>query len=87
MRLWPDTLAGRTLSLLIAMTLVLIIGSAWLLHDERRERFDERNRFHLLDRVVLLARLLEDADDEERLRIIERLPERVTISRWVTSPV
>ncbi|MBT3016301.1 MAG: ATP-binding protein [Candidatus Thiodiazotropha endolucinida] len=76
MHLWPDTLAGRTLSLLIAMTLVLIIGSAWLLHDERRERFDERNRFHLLDRVVTLARLLEDADDEERLRIIERVAGR-----------
>ncbi|MCU7851507.1 MAG: HAMP domain-containing protein [Candidatus Thiodiazotropha sp. (ex Monitilora ramsayi)] len=76
MHLWPDTLAGRTLSLLIGMTLVLIIGSGWLLHDERRERFDERNRFQLLDRVVTLARLLGDADDEERLRIIERVAER-----------
>ena len=76
MRLWPDTLAGRTLSLLIAMTLVLIIGSAWLLHDERRERFDERSRFQLLDRVVTLVRLLGDADDEERSRIIERVADR-----------
>jgi signal transduction histidine kinase len=73
MRLWPDTLAGRTLSLLIGMTLVLIIGSAWLLHDERRDRFDERSRFHMVDRVVTLASLLGDANDEERRRIIQRV--------------
>jgi len=32
MRLWSDTLAGRTLSLLLSMTLLLIVGSALLLH-------------------------------------------------------
>jgi signal transduction histidine kinase len=76
MRLWPDTLAGRTLSLLIGMTLVLIIGSAWLLHDERRDRFDERSRFHMVDRVVTIVSLLGDADDEERQRIIQRVKDK-----------
>lgn len=76
MRLWPDTLAGRTLALLIGMTLLLMVGSAILLHDERHERFDERNRFHLLERITTLVRLLSDADDEERLRIIERVADK-----------
>jgi len=70
MRPWPDTIAGRTVALLIGMTLLLIIGSGVLLHDERHKRFDERNRFHLLERVTTLVRLVSDADREERLRII-----------------
>lgn len=76
MRLWPDTLAGRTVFLLIGMTLLLIAGSAILLHDERNERFDERSRFHLLERVSVLVRLIGDANDEERRRIIERVSSR-----------
>ena len=70
MRLWPDTLAGRTLTLLIGMTLLLIVGSAILLHDERHARFDERNLSHLLERVGTLTRVLGDADESERQRII-----------------
>jgi len=76
MRLWPDTLAGRTLVLLIGMTLLLIAGSAILLHDERNERFDERNRFQLLERVSILVRVLGDAESDERRRIIKRLAEK-----------
>lgn len=73
MRLWPDSLAGRTLALLLGMTLLLIVGGALLLHDERRERFDERNRFQLAERVAMLARLLADAEDDERERILARV--------------
>ncbi len=73
MRLYPDTLAGRTLALLIAMTLLLIIGSSVLILDERQERFDERNRFHLIERVTTLVNLLSDANHEERQRIIQRV--------------
>jgi signal transduction histidine kinase len=75
MRLRPDTLAGRTLALLIGTTLLLIIGSAILLHDERNKRFDEHNRFRHLERVATLTRLLSDTDDKERLRIIKRVAE------------
>ncbi len=75
MRLWSDTLAGRTLSLLIGMTLLLIIGSALIVHDERKQRFDERSRSHLLARVTTLVRLLDDTDDVERARIIQRASE------------
>ncbi|MCP4284596.1 MAG: HAMP domain-containing protein, partial [Gammaproteobacteria bacterium] len=76
MHLWPDSLAGRTVVLLIGMTLLLITGSAILLHDERNERFDERNRFRLQQRVSTLVRLLSDADADERQRIIDRIAER-----------
>lgn len=76
MRPWPDTLAGRTVALLIGMTLLLIVGSALLLHDERSERFDERSRFFLLDRVGTLVRVLGDADDDERQRILRRIGRR-----------
>ena len=76
MRLWPDSLAGRTLALLIGMTLLLTAGSAILLHDERKERFDERSRFRLLDKVSTLVGLLNDADADERRRIIKRFAER-----------
>ncbi len=72
MRTWPDTLAGRILTLLIGMALLLVVGGALLLHGEREERFGERNRFQVLDRVTMLARLLNDADGGERRRIVER---------------
>ncbi|MET0008035.1 MAG: two-component sensor histidine kinase, partial [Candidatus Thiodiazotropha sp. 6PLUC4] len=76
MRLWPDSLAGRTLALLIGTTLLLILGSAVLLHDERSKRFDEHNRFRHLERVATVARLLSDANENERTRIIERIAEK-----------
>ncbi|SDX62746.1 ATP-binding protein [Thiocapsa roseopersicina] len=70
LRRWPDTLAGRTLTLLIGMTLVMLVGSALLLHDERRDRFEERNLFYLLDQVTTLVLLLNDADRAGRDGII-----------------
>ncbi|MES9834184.1 MAG: ATP-binding protein [Candidatus Thiodiazotropha sp. DIVDIV] len=75
MRLWPDSLAGRTLALLIGTTLLLILGSAVLLQDERSKRFDEHNRFRHLERVATLARLLSDANEHEQSRIIKRISE------------
>lgn len=75
MRLLPDTLAGRTLALLVGTTLLLIIGSAILLQDERSKRFDEHNRYRLLERAATLTRLLNDANEAERERIIKQIEE------------
>ena len=72
MRRWPDTSAGRTLTLLVGMTLVMLVGSVLLLHDERRDRFEERNLFYLLDQVTTLVLLLNDADEAGRESIIAR---------------
>lgn len=75
MRLWPDTQIGRTLALLIGMTLLLIIGSAILLQDERINRFDERDRYYLTQKVATLTKLINDANRQERQRIIEKMNE------------
>lgn len=84
MRLWPDTLAARTLALLLGMTLLLILVSAVLLRDERIQLFDERNRMQMLGRITTLVRLLNDAQGSERQRIIERFMidgENITLSQ------
>jgi signal transduction histidine kinase len=73
MRLWPDSLAGRTLAILLGITLLLIAGSAILLQQERDTRFDERNRFSLLNNISTLVRLVEDAGPRERRRIVDRI--------------
>ncbi|MEW8496954.1 MAG: ATP-binding protein [Candidatus Thiodiazotropha taylori] len=75
MRLWPDTLAGRTLALLVGAILLMMISSAILLQDERKARFDEHNLYRYLQRVATLTRLLSDATDQERSRIIKRVSE------------
>jgi len=83
MRRWPDTIAGRTLTLLIGMTLLMLVGSAVLLHDERRDRFEERNLFYLLDQVTTLVLLLNDTDQSGRASIIgrfARLGDEITLS-------
>ena len=67
-----DTLAGRILSLLVGMSLMLILGAGLLLEDERKDRFEERNLAYLLDEVTTLVWLLRDASSAERERIIER---------------
>ena len=72
MRLWPDSLAGRTLAILLGITLLLIAGSAILLQEERNTRFEEQNRFRLLNNISTLVRLVEDAELRERQRIVNR---------------
>ncbi|EXJ14746.1 Signal transduction histidine kinase [Imhoffiella purpurea] len=58
--------------LLVVMTLLLILGGGYILQDERKDRFEERNLAYLLDEVGTLVWLLQDADPEERSRILER---------------
>lgn len=72
MHRWPDTLAARTLTLLVGMSLLLIVGGGFILQDERRDRFEERNLYYLLDQVTTLVLLLNDADQAERARILAR---------------
>ena len=73
MRLWPDSLAGRTLAILLGITLLLIGGSAILLQEERNTRFEEQNRFRLLNNISTLVRLVEGAELQERQRIVKRI--------------
>lgn len=72
-RIWPDTLAGRTIALLVGTTLALMIGSLWLLYDERHEQFDNRDQFQLVKRIDTLVQLLNEVEGEERQRILKTL--------------
>lgn len=73
MRIWPDSLAGRTLAILLGITLLLIAGSAILLQQERNIRFEEQNQFRLLNNISTLVRLVEDAEQRERQRIVNHI--------------
>ncbi len=73
MRIWPDSLAGRTLAILLGITLLLIAGSAILLQEERNTRFEEQNQFRLLNNIGTLVRLVEDAEPQGRQRIVNRI--------------
>ena len=92
MRLWPDTLAGRTVALLIGITLLMVIGGAIVLKEERRQRFEERSRYQVLERVTTLVRIVGAADRNDRQRIVDRLStpgERITLdsaARATTPP-
>ncbi len=72
MRLFPDSLIGRTLLLVAAIMLALIIGSALLLHDERNEHFHEMNRRHLIEQAATFIAIVHDAGSVERQRMVKR---------------
>ena len=72
--LLPDTLVGRTLLFVAGIMLILIIGSLWLFHDERRQNFQELNRQHLFRQVVTLTHIIKDSDINDRQRILKRRP-------------
>jgi signal transduction histidine kinase len=86
MRLWPDTLAARILALLLGMTLLLVVISAIILQDARIEVFDERNRVHLMDKITTLVRLLNHADPQQRLSIIEQVKDEGDIISLTAQP-
>ncbi len=76
MRLLPDSLLGRTLLFPAGMMILLILGGYLLLNDERRQRFDELSRRHLLDQVVTLVRLTQVADTVEREQLLQQAAPR-----------
>ena len=87
MRLWPDSLAGRTLAILLSTTLLLIAGSAILLQSERNTRFEEQNRFRLLNSISTLVHLVKDAEPEERQRIVNRVSDENFDASITTTPM
>lgn len=72
MRLWPDTLAGRTLLLLGTSVLVLVIAASGLLRDERREAFRSQQHRHLVERITTLYQLTADASPQRRAELTGR---------------
>lgn len=63
MRLWPDSLAGRTLALLIGGVLIMALAAGALLLDERRSTFRVLKHGHLADQISSLYRRIDWLDD------------------------
>lgn len=84
---WFDTLVGRTVALLLVITLVLIIGAAFLFDDERHDQFDKRDMFHLAERIGTLVRLVSDADVDEQQRIINQFTHYGDVISITETPV
>ena len=70
MRLLPDSLVGRILLALGLIILTLLAGSFYILHEERYDLFGSSERMRLGSRIVTLVRLLQTAEESERLRIL-----------------
>jgi len=73
MRLLPDSLIGRTLLFVGVIMLLLILGGALLLNDERRDSFRELNWRHLINQVATAVRTIHDAGADERQRLLKKL--------------
>lgn len=72
MRLWPDTLAGRTSLLLAISVLVLVAVAGVLLNKDRRETFRNEREAQLVERIVTLYQVLDQAILVERPDIVAR---------------
>jgi signal transduction histidine kinase len=70
MRLWPDTLAGRTLLLLGGSVLIFVIAAGGLLNQERRDTFRSEQRRQLVEQIVNLYRLLDSVEPAQRATLI-----------------
>lgn len=72
MRLWPDTLAGRTSLLLVISVLVLVAVAGMLLNKDRRETFRSEREARMVERIVTLYQVLDQAPAGERAEIVTR---------------
>ena len=72
MRLWPDTLAGRTTLVLGLGVTLLVLVAALLLTHERRETFREAHQNRLSERIGILYRVMDKTPDGSRSVVLER---------------
>ncbi|GBD42727.1 Osmolarity sensor protein EnvZ [bacterium HR40] len=69
-RLWPRTLAGQLVLLLLGALLVAQAASFVIFRDERRSAFLVRGREQVLERTVSLVHLLRETPPELHERIV-----------------
>lgn len=69
-RIWPRTLAGQLVLLLLAALLVAQVASFLIFRGERRLAFVAYGREQVLGRTVTLVRLLRETPPELHVRII-----------------
>ncbi|MFD1694933.1 ATP-binding protein [Roseibium aestuarii] len=70
-RLWPASLSGQLITLLVLAILVAQGISIWIFHDERRLALAEVARDNILSRSVAMARLVEDMPKDFQARVLE----------------
>jgi signal transduction histidine kinase len=71
LRLWPQSLAGQTIALLLMALLCSHIISFWLFAGERRLALLHEKRESLLTRIASVVRLLEETPPALHERILE----------------
>lgn len=69
--LWPSSLSGQVITLLVIAILVAQAVGLWIFHDERRIALVEVARDSILLRSVAMVKLLEDTPEAIHERILD----------------
>lgn len=89
MTLWPDTLVGRTVAVVLLGVLVSNVIGIGIFSDERSTLVSSNRGRLIAERVALAERLVEQTEPQNRKQVLRRLsraPVRFAWSRkpWVT---
>ena len=69
-RLFPSSLSGQLIALLLLALIVAQAISLFVFAGERREALASANRFQMVDRVVTVVRLLGETDAGQHDRVL-----------------
>ncbi|WP_428700232.1 ATP-binding protein [Stappia sp.] len=75
-RLWPHSLAGQLIALLLIALVVAQVLTLWLFAGERRVALVELARNTIVSRTVSLVRLVEDATETQRPEMLRAISSR-----------
>jgi signal transduction histidine kinase len=76
LRLWPHSLAGQLIALLLIALVVAQLLTLWLFAGERRVALVELAQNTIVSRTVSLVRLVEDASDSQRPEMMQAISSR-----------
>lgn len=80
--LYPDTLGGQLIALLVLAVVTAQAFSLWAFHDERRVALMEVARDNVLSRSISLTKLIEDTPPSLHPRILEASSSR-SAAFWI----
>jgi signal transduction histidine kinase len=72
-RLWPSTLTGRLVLILLGGLLAAQLLGAWILLSERASAIYESSGMHAAQRIASIVRVLDTLNDEQRRLILPAL--------------
>jgi|AGTN01.1.fsa_nt_gi Signal transduction histidine kinase len=85
-RLLPDSIAGRTMLVLLVGLSVFHLLSTAVYSTDRQSAVLEANESQFADRVASVARLLEQSDTERRRELIQVLNSPILSVNWTLEP-